>query len=163
MTDRGNSVASGNASSGSRPDASTPALAVRALRATAAHLERTLARALEPHGLTTAQFAALQVLNDAKEQSLGCTEVGKRLAGPAPDVTRLLDRLEAGGLVARDRNQEDRRLVHTRITPDGERLLHQAAPSYQEAESRALGELDPEEQEHLVQLLSGIQRNCPGQ
>ncbi len=143
--------------------ASTTALAVRALRATAAHLERTLARALEPHGLTTAQFAALQVLHDAKEQSLGCSEVGKRLAGPAPDVTRLLDRLEAAGLVARDRSQEDRRLVHTRITAAGEKLLLQAAPSYQEAEVRALGELDVTEQAHLAELLSGIQRSCPSQ
>ncbi|MES2522897.1 MAG: MarR family transcriptional regulator [Gemmatimonadota bacterium] len=136
---------------------------MRALRATAAHLERTLARALEPHGLTTAQFAALQVLHDAKEQSLGCSEVGKRLAGPAPDVTRLLDRLEAAGLVARDRSQEDRRLVHTRITAAGEKLLLQAAPSYQEAEVRALGELDVTEQAHLAELLSGIQRSCPSQ
>jgi len=137
--------------------------AIRALRAAAAHVERTIARALEPHGVTTAQFAALQVLHDAKVESLGCSEIGQRLTGPAPDVTRLLDRLETAGLVSRDRSESDRRIVHTRITASGQELVHTAMPSVRYAEERALAGLNPADRESLTTLLAGIQRNCPGQ
>jgi DNA-binding MarR family transcriptional regulator len=137
--------------------------AIRALRAAAAHVERTMARALEPHGVTTAQFAALQVLDEARAESLGCSELGQRLAGPAPDVTRLLDRLDAAGLVSRDRSESDRRIVHTRITPAGQQLVQTALPSVHEAEERALAGLDPANRAELTALLAGIQKNCPGQ
>ena len=137
--------------------------AVRALRAAAAHVERTLARALEPHGLTTAQFFTLQVLHDAHAESLGCSELGQRLAGPAPDVTRLLDRLETAGLVSRDRSETDRRIVHTRITPAGVELVERAVSSVRDAEEKALAGLDPVDRAALATLLAGIQRNCPGQ
>jgi DNA-binding MarR family transcriptional regulator len=40
-----------------------------------------------------------------------------------PDITRLLDRLESRGLIARERCKEDRRVVKTRITPEGSGLL----------------------------------------
>jgi len=137
--------------------------AIRALRTAAAHVERTIARALEPHGVTTAQFAALHILHDAKVESLGCSEIGQRLAGPAPDVTRLLDRLAAAGLVSRDRSESDRRIVQTRITAAGLLLVHTAMPSVRDAEERALAGLDPGNRESLTALLAGIQRNCPGQ
>jgi DNA-binding MarR family transcriptional regulator len=137
--------------------------AIRALRTAAAHVERTIARALEPHGVTTAQFAALQVLDEARAESLGCSELGQRLAGPAPDVTRLLDRLDAAGLVSRDRSESDRRIVHTKITPAGQQLVKNALPSVRDAEERALAGLDPAARAELTALLAGIQKNCPGQ
>ena len=136
--------------------------AIKALRAAAAHVERTIARALEPHGVTTAQFAVLQVLDEARTESLGCSEVGQRLAGPAPDVTRLLDRLDTAGLVSRDRSESDRRIVHTRITPAGQELVQHALPSVREAEERALAGLGPVDRAELTALLEGIQKNCPG-
>jgi len=36
-----------------------------------------------------------------------------------PDITRLLDRMEKRGLITRERQTEDRRVVKTRITPQG--------------------------------------------
>ncbi len=149
------------ASSVTTNDAST-ARAIRALRAASAHLEWTLARALETHGLTTAQFATLQALHEAEPDSLACSELGNRMVGPAPDVTRLLDRLETAGLVSRERDKADRRLVFTRLTDAGRALLAQAEPSVREAEEKALTGLDTDGRESLSALLVAIRGNCPG-
>jgi len=147
------------------PDAisdSDTARAIRALRAASAHVEWTLARALEAHGLTTAQYSALQALHEAEPDSLACSELGHRLVGPAPDVTRLADRLETAGLVSRQRDKTDRRLVFMRVTDAGRELLLKAAPDVQRAEAQALTGLELADRERLALLLAGIRRNCPG-
>jgi len=136
--------------------------AIRALRATAAHVDRMVAHALDPHNLTPAQFIALQVLHDAAAESLGCSELGKRLSGPAPDITRLLDRLETAGLVSRDRDRNDRRMVHTHITHAGTKRLREATPSVTAAEERALADLGRAERMLFTDLLVSVKRKCPG-
>ena len=136
--------------------------AIHALRAAAAHVEHSLTRTLDPFGLSMAQFAVLQVMGEAAEEKLGCGEIGRRLAARAPDVTRLLDRLESVGLVARKRDQEDRRVVHTHITAVGLELLKKAVPMVRAAEEQALADLAVADRQHLAALLKGVQRNCPG-
>lgn len=135
--------------------------AIRALREAAAHVERTIARALEPHSLTPAQFATLQVLHEAEHEALGCSELGQRLAGPAPDVTRMLDRLETVGLVSRERSETDRRQVHTRISSAGVNLVLAATPSVQDAENQALAGVAASDRGALTALLKSIRKNCP--
>lgn len=146
------------------PDAPTNATseAIHALRCAAAHVEHALARTLDPFGLSTAQFAVLQVMGEAAEEKLGCSEIGRRLAARAPDVTRLLDRLESVGLVARERDHKDRRVVHTHITVVGLQLLEKAVPLVRAAEDHALVNLAIADRQHLAFLLNGVQRNCPG-
>ena len=50
-------------------------------------------------------------------------ELGKRLISRAPDMTRMLDRLERLGLLSRERKSENRRVVAVRITRKGLKLL----------------------------------------
>jgi len=136
--------------------------AINALRGAGAHVEHAVARTLDPFGLSTAQFAVLQVMGEAAEEKLGCSEIGRRLAARAPDVTRLLDRLESVGLVARERDQKDRRVVHTHITTVGLEVLEKAVPMVHMAEDQALVNLSIADRQHLAALLNGVQRNCPG-
>jgi DNA-binding MarR family transcriptional regulator len=140
----------------------TASRTIHLLRGAAGLIERAVARALEPHGLTSAQFSVLQVMRDAEEQKLGCSELGKRLAGPSPDVTRLLDRLESGGLVSRERDLQDRRVVHTRISEKGRALLDQALPAVRDAEARALASVSEDDRQRLASILLDVQRNLPG-
>lgn len=138
------------------------ASAVRAIRAASAHVEHLLARALEAHELTTAQFSVLEIMDEMTDDAIPCSELGRRLHGPGPDVTRLLDRLESGGLVARDRDQKDRRVVHTRITALGRTVLEKARPAVRLAEEQALADLPVESRRILTSLLHDVQRRCPG-
>jgi len=135
----------------------TTARAAHALRAANALVERAMARSLEPHNLTSAQFAVLKVLGDA--DTLGCSEVGKRLSSPSSDVTRLLYRLESVGLVSRERDKDDRRIVYTKITGAGRAVLDAARPAVRDTEERAFQSISASERRELALLLSAMHRN----
>jgi DNA-binding MarR family transcriptional regulator len=75
------------------------------------------------HGLSAPQYNVLRILRGSAGTDLSCQEVGRRMVARVPDVTRLLDRLEQRGLIARRRSDVDRRVVRTRITPAGLELL----------------------------------------
>lgn len=111
------------------------------------------ARFLRPHGLTPAQYNALRILRGAHPEPLPCGEVGARLVAPVPDVTRLLDRLAARGLVGRERDAADRRVVRVGITPAGrERLAALDEPLAAWIRGR-LGALSDRQLESLSRLL----------
>jgi DNA-binding MarR family transcriptional regulator len=79
---------------------------------------------LKPAGLSGTQYNVLRILRGAGEGDLACREIGDRLISRDPDITRLLDRMESRGWIARSREVKDRRVVKTRITADGLRILH---------------------------------------
>jgi DNA-binding MarR family transcriptional regulator len=87
-------------------------------------------------GLTTSAYNVLRILSGSPE-GLPRGEIGQRLVNPAPDVTRLIDRLARRGLVRRHREKRDRRLSLTRITPKGLTLVEQAEAA-NDAQHRAL-------------------------
>jgi DNA-binding MarR family transcriptional regulator len=134
---------------------------VYALRAAAAHVERSLSRALEPFGLTAAQFELLVVIDRLSGSGAGCSELGRHLAAPGPDVTRMLDRLDSAALVSRNRDEKDRRVVHTALTEKGRQLLADVAPHVAQAEGAMFEGLADEERRHLTALLQGIKKKCP--
>jgi DNA-binding MarR family transcriptional regulator len=70
-----------------------------------------------------------------------------------PDITRLLDRLEKRGLISRCRETRDRRMVMTRITPSGHRLLGRLDEPVQAAHRQQLGHLGAERLGALTELL----------
>ncbi|HZS61219.1 MAG TPA: MarR family transcriptional regulator, partial [Gemmatimonadaceae bacterium] len=70
-----------------------------------------------------------------------------------PDITRLLDRLDARGFVSRSRDAEDRRTVLARITPQGLRMLTKLDTPIQDARRRVLGHLGRERLAELGELL----------
>ena len=90
---------------------------------TAAVLEHALVQALKPFDITPTQYNVLRILRGAGPDGLCRNEVGERLVRRVPDVTRLLDRMEETGLLARVRDGEDRRYVTARISPQGLALL----------------------------------------
>jgi len=74
-------------------------------------------------GLTATQYNVLRILRGAEPEGLPCRGIGERMISRDPDMTRLLDRLEKNSLITRERQEEDRRVIKTRITPEGLKLL----------------------------------------
>lgn len=140
---------------------SSAAASVHALRAATAHMERTMARALEPFGITAAQYELLQVIQVRAGQGGGCSELGRHLAAPGPDITRMLDRLDSAGLVSRNRDTTDRRVVHTALTDKATELLESVATAASEAEQLIFAGLSDPERLQLTALLRRIRQNCP--
>jgi DNA-binding MarR family transcriptional regulator len=69
--------------------------------------------------ITLTQFNVLRILKGAHPNGYPRHEIIRRMVEPAPDVTRLIDRLIKVGLVERFNIQEDRRLSLARITKKG--------------------------------------------
>ena len=78
---------------------------------------------LQAAGLSGTQYNVLRILRGAGRQGLTCGETGKRMVTHDPDITRLLDRLDTRKLITRSRGARDRRVVTTRITTEGLKLL----------------------------------------
>jgi len=94
-----------------------------ALQRTADRLQWRLSEMLKTFGLSPTQYNALRILRGAGDQGRSCSEIAERMINHDPDITRLVDRLERRGLVARSREGRDRRVITTRITPAGLDLL----------------------------------------
>lgn len=128
----------------SRPFESPESEAVLSVLRTAALLGSAVAETLKPHGLTPTQYNVLRILRGAGADGLCRREVGDRLVTPVPDVTRLLDRLEAAALIRRHRDPEDRRQVRACITPQGLRILAELDGVLDALHRQQLGHLEEE-------------------
>ena len=108
---------------------------------------------LKGSGLTMTQYNVLRILRGAGATGLSCGDVAGRMITRDPDLTRLLDRLEARSLVTRARDGEDRRVVTTRITQSGLALLAQLDAPVQAQHRERLGHLGEKKLRTLAQLL----------
>jgi DNA-binding MarR family transcriptional regulator len=95
----------------------------------------------------------LRILRGAGPDGYACSEVGHRLVTRDPDVTRLLDRLEARALIARAREHADRRVVTTRITTTGLALLDALDRPVREAVDRMLDHMSARQLTTLIDML----------
>ena len=142
----------------SRPFPSLEAETAVNLVRTADAILRGLAAALKPHGISPEQYNVLRILRGAGRTGLPCGEIAARMITRDPDMTRLLDRLEARGLIARARDTEDRRVINTRIAPAGLRLLAGLDRPVEAENKRLVGHLQPARLRHLVALLEAVRQ-----
>ena len=122
---------------------------------TADLLRRRISAVVEPFGVTLQQFNVLRILRGAGGP-LPTLEIGERMVEQPPGVTRLLDRIEAKGLVTRERCAEDRRQVLDSITPAGLELLASMDGKVDGEDADPLAMLDDEETEQLIGLLDRV-------
>jgi DNA-binding MarR family transcriptional regulator len=123
------------------------------IQRTADALMQGVAAALKPMALSPTQYNVLRILRGAEPVGLACREIANRMITRDPDITRLLDRLEGRGLVARSRAQEDRRVITTRITEKGLRLLKDLDEPIAAVHVKQLGPLGDEKLRSLIELL----------
>lgn len=115
-------------------------------------LSRHLAVVLKRADLSSNQYNVLRILRGAPE-GLACGEIAGRMITRDPDVTRLLDRLEKRGLIARSRESKDRRMVLTSITPEGLRALAELDQPIQDVHRQQLGHLGRQRLATLTEIL----------
>lgn len=123
---------------------------------TAAELEHEMLEKLKPHGITPTQYNVLRILRGAGKAGLCRGDVSSRMITRVPDMTRLLDRMEAVGLIERVRGEADRRFVPTHITRSGLDLLSALDAPMRELHRQQLGHLGTENLERLIDLLSQV-------
>jgi MarR family transcriptional regulator, organic hydroperoxide resistance regulator len=92
---------------------------------TADSLQARVEARLKEFGLTGTQYNTLRILRGAGPEGLPCRDIGERMITHDPDITRLLNRLEGRGFVARTRSLHDRRIIYSKITAAGLKLLRE--------------------------------------
>lgn len=127
-----------------------------ALLRTADVVRRYIGRVLEPYGITPQQFNVLRILRGAGPDGIPTLAIAERMIEEAPGITRLLDRLEAKGMVRRQRCPEDRRQVLCHATPGALDLLGRIDGAMDEADESALGMLSEEDKIQLIRLLDAV-------
>jgi DNA-binding MarR family transcriptional regulator len=113
-------------------------------------LQARFERVMRPFNISMTQYNVLRILRGAEPAGRTCGEIGERMIAREPDVTRLLERMERAGLIRRTRDSEDRRVVVTRITPEGLKLLDEIEPGLREVN----GLLRPIGERKIAQMLS---------
>ncbi|MFT5141612.1 MAG: DNA-binding MarR family transcriptional regulator [Rhodothermales bacterium] len=98
------------------------------IMATSSWVVSQLTSTMGEFGVTPAQYNVLRILQGKDPALMTCSDVGSRLLDRTPDVTRLLNRLEAAGHVVRKRAAQDRRIVEVGITETGRELLSTMHP-----------------------------------
>jgi len=108
------------------------------------------------HGLTRPQYNVLRILRGVHPEGHPRCEIAVRMIERAPDVTRLVDRLQAQGLVRRSRSTRDQRQAITRITPKGLKLLEAIQPDLDAQTERLFHDLSDKDSHELARLCALI-------
>ena len=110
----------------------------------------------ERHDLTLQQYNVLRILRGAGRKGLPTLEIPERMVERTPGITRLLDRIEAKGLVTRERSPHDRRQVICHITPAGRDLVRRLDRPIAEMDEAAMAALSAAEIDELIRLLDKV-------
>ena len=125
---------------------------VNAGRAVEQRLEEALARV----GLSLAKFGALTHLLEAGEP-LNLSECAKKMTCVRSNITQLMDRLEADGLVRRVDDPQDRRAVRAAVTPLGAERQAAGAEEVARVQAGLAETLNDTDQGALQRALSAIE------
>jgi DNA-binding MarR family transcriptional regulator len=130
---------------------------MRLLRAHSAAARLLNAGLQAEHGLSVTDYEALFLLAGAEEGRLKRVELARRLGLTPSGVTRLLEGLEADGLVERTACPSDLRVAYAQLTEAGAAKLETASCGHVRS-VRALFEehFEEEEIEELADLLARL-------
>ena len=106
-----------------RPFVSLQQEAFLSILRTASELSHTADKFLREFDITQPQYNVLRILRGTKAEGLCRNEISARMVAAAPDMSRLLDRMEKSGWITREQDENDRRQVSTLITDSGKELL----------------------------------------
>jgi len=113
-------------------------------------------------GLTAAQYNVLRILRGAEPEGLLCRGISERMISRDPDITRLLDRMENHKLITRERQKEDRRVIKTRITSEGLKILKKLDQPVHELHKKQFHHMSSAHLKQLAELLVEVEKREPG-
>jgi DNA-binding MarR family transcriptional regulator len=109
----------------------------------------------QSHGLTAQQYNVLRILN-ASNESMPTLAIASKLVSRAPDITRMLDKLETSGWIDRVRSPDDRRSVLIEITASGRKKLQELEEPLAEMHEEQLGHVAAKDLRLFCDLLAKI-------
>ncbi|MFC5847661.1 MarR family winged helix-turn-helix transcriptional regulator [Deinococcus petrolearius] len=108
-------------------------------------------RHLADHGLTVSQFGVLEAIYHVGP--LSQRQLAQKILRSSGNLTMVIDNLERDGLVTRERDPQDRRVMRVTLTAQGEALISRLLPDHVRGICELFGVLDSGELETLGDLL----------
>lgn len=143
----------------SRPFASPEEEAALNLARTHEVIQQRMAEFFKQFQLTPTQYNILRILRGAGKDGITCSQAAERMVTADPDITRLLDRLEARKLIERERSRQDRRIVIGRVREEGLELLKRIDRPLAEFHRRQMGRIGRERLGQLIEILESIRKD----
>lgn len=119
-------------------------------------VEQRLEEALGRVDLSLAKFGALTHLMEAGD-ALNLSECAKRMACVRSNITQLMDRMEADGLVMRVEDPQDRRVIRAEVTGLGAERQAEGAREVARVQAELARTLSGVDHETLVRALTAIE------
>lgn len=123
-------------------------------------MKRALDAKLVDHDLTATQYVVLARLWEEEGTSL--TELGERLYFDNPTLTGIIDRMERDGLLQRQRDQSDRRVVKVFLTDKGKALRQKIGRLAEETDCEAWSGSTESQKKELLNYLERIWKKLNG-
>lgn len=134
---------------GSRAEMRTLDTFIKLTRCTNSILAR-LAERQTVSDLTYSQFAVLEALHHLGSMTQG--EISSKILKSTSNLTTVIDNLERDGLVRRERDTTDRRVIHVHLTEAGKAKIEAVLPNHVAALVQEFSVLSANEQETLGEL-----------
>ncbi len=128
------------------------------LTRTASILDDAYAQLFKRHGLRPSSYNVLRILRGAG--ACTCSEIHRDMVVRAPDVTRLVDRLGADGLVERRRDADDRRVVRVHLTRKGRAAVDRLDDPVDALRDELLGHMSDADLKTLSRLLEQARKGA---
>ena len=86
-------------------------------------LKSSIATVLKNEGVTMQQYNVLRIVNGSGEEGITTSEIRERMLDKMSDASRMVDRLESMELLLKQRDRDDRRVLHVFLTEKGQALV----------------------------------------
>ncbi|HXG19289.1 MAG TPA: MarR family transcriptional regulator [Methylomirabilota bacterium] len=119
---------------------------------TAQEIDNFVERTLKEFGISRAQLNVLHFLDTEPVEQMTVTQLREVLIDDSPNVSRLLNKMVDKGLIRKERQADDQRVVYVSLTEKGRRL-------HKQADQKITGhnvKLSPKECQQLIELLMKI-------
>ncbi|MFF2455490.1 MarR family winged helix-turn-helix transcriptional regulator [Peribacillus simplex] len=100
------------------------------------------------------EFSVLEVLYQKGKQTI--QQIGNCILISSGSMTYVIDKLEQRGVLSRNACPDDRRMIHVRLTDDGNELMNEIMPKYRELVDDMFDSLNSDEAETFVNLLKKV-------
>ena len=118
-------------------------------------LVRQLTPLLQPWNITPQQWAILQSIASS-ETAPSMAEISRRMAVSKQNITGMIGRLEAAGLLRRSGDPQDLRAARIAITRKGTRLITSAEPAFRAWVASTLGDFSARERKLIIESIQRL-------
>jgi len=109
-------------------------------------------------GISAQQYNVLRILSANLPELVPTMELSRQMISKAPDITRMLDRLESRGWIKRIRPPDNRRVVKVSITKQGLGMVEEMHEAIVQMHQRQVGHLKKREKEQFIEMLRMVRR-----